>query len=627
MVSAWTSGRPALIIVANCRVKTTTSRVFTPPPNLKLILSCLGAGRTCTTTMRFLRRWAMTSSRDGRSTSPCWRSPFRVRAVYWKTGMIHSRRRLAARGNLGLTGLRRAGLRQRFPLIHRLLADHAQEFVGVRAHAEALVLTHLAVHVQLVERIEERLHPVLLPGLHRRLDLVDLVVADQGPDGGGADHDLRRHHPAAPLRLLEQSLGDHPLQHKGELRPDLGLLVRREDVDDAVDRLGRRVGVERGERQVAGLGDGERRLRGLEIAHFADQHDVRVLPQRVLERRREAVGVGSDLALVDDAALMAVDELDRILHRDDVSLQLLVDLVDHRGERSALPGAGGPRDEHQAARPLGQLRHDLGETQVVERADVERNLPDDERHAATLLEAVAAEPRQVLDPEREVELVLGLEALLLALGQHRVGERQRVLGRQHFVGGGVRDVAVDAQLGPLPRHDVQVGGVFLDHLLEQRPQVHRHAAVSFTTSSSVVTPRLTFTIPSIRSVSMPSFTACSRSSSVEPPFSTMRRTALVIAITSYSPCRPLYPVSAQVSHPWPLMNVRCFASASGMPKACSSSSEYLCSALQLEQTRRTRRCATMRFTALATLNGSIPMSIMRVTVDGASLVCSVDSTR
>src|SRR5216117_3626489 len=43
--------------------------------------------------------------------------------------------------------------------------------------------------------------------------------------------------------------------------------------------------------------------------------------------------------------------------------------------------------------------------------------------------------------------------------------------------------------------------------------------------------------------------------------------------------------------------------------------------------RRTSRCATIRFTALATLNGSTPMSTMRVTVDGASLVCSVDSTR
>src|SRR5439155_10832210 len=167
----------------------------------------------------------------------------------------------------------------------------------------------------------------------------------------------------------------------------------------------------------------------------------------------------------------------------------------------------------------------------------------------------------------------------------------------------------------------------LDHLLQQLPQVHAHAAVSFTTSSRVVTPRLSFTMPSMRSVSMPSFTACSRSSSVEPPFSTMRRSALVIAITSYNPCRPLYPVPPQVSHPWPLKNVRCFASASGMPRACSSSSEYLCSALQLEQTRRTRRCATIRFTALATLNGSIPMSIIRVTVDGASFVCSVDSTR
>src|SRR5439155_177810 len=64
-----------------------------------------------------------------------------------------------------------------------------------------------------------------------------------------------------------------------------------------------------------------------------------------------------------------------------------------------------------------------------------------------------------------------------------------------------------------------------------------------------------------------------------------------------------------------------------MPKALSSSSLYLCSCLQSLQMRRTSRCATMRFTALATLNGSIPMSTIRVTVDGASLVCSVERTR
>src|SRR3989442_1729971 len=52
-----------------------------------------------------------------------------------------------------------------------------------------------------------------------------------------------------------------------------------------------------------------------------------------------------------------------------------------------------------------------------------------------------------------------------------------------------------------------------------------------------------------------------------------------------------------------------------MPRALSSSSVYLCSCLQSLQMRRTRRCATIKFTALATLNGSMPMSTMRVTVD------------
>src|SRR2546422_2067264 len=36
---------------------------------------------------------------------------------------------------------------------------------------------------------------------------------------------------------------------------------------------------------------------------------------------------------------------------------------------------------------------------------------------------------------------------------------------------------------------------------------------------------------------------------------------------------------------------------------------------------------TTLFRSLATLNGSIPMSIMRVTVEGASFVRSVESTR
>src|SRR3712207_7139233 len=48
------------------------------------------------------------------------------------------------------------------------------------------------------------------------------------------------------------------------------------------------------------------------VPHLADQDDVRVLAQRGLEAEREARGVRAQLALVDDAALVRVQELDRV---------------------------------------------------------------------------------------------------------------------------------------------------------------------------------------------------------------------------------------------------------------------------------------------------------------------------
>src|SRR5690606_4739319 len=164
------------------------------------------------------------------------------------------------------------------------------------------------------------------------------------------------------------------------------------------------------------------------------------------------------------------------------------------------------------------------------------------------------EPCKVLDAEREVQLVLGLEPLLLVLREDRVGQVERVLGRQHRVRHGVDDLTVHAQLGPLARSDVQVAGAHADHLFQQRTQVDGQrlpvtagtrgrtifchqvldhvAAVSLMTSSSVVMPRETLSRPSMRSVSMPSLSACSRSSSALAPFMIMRRSAGLMAMTS-----------------------------------------------------------------------------------------------
>ena len=78
------------------------------------------------------------------------------------------------------------------------------------------------------------------------------------------------------------------------------------------------LGVQGGEHQVAGLRRGDRGADRLEVAHLADEDHVRVLAQRGLQRVGEAGGVGAELALVDDALLVLVQELDRILDRHDV---------------------------------------------------------------------------------------------------------------------------------------------------------------------------------------------------------------------------------------------------------------------------------------------------------------------
>ena len=115
-----------------------------------------------------------------------------------------------------------------------------------------------------------------------------------------------------------------------------------------------------------GLGDLQRRFDGLEIAHLADEHDVGILAQRGAQRVREAVGVAVHLALVDQAVLVLVDVLDRILDREDVLVALGVDLVDHRRQRRRLAAAGRAGDEHEAARPLGERRQHRRQPELAE---------------------------------------------------------------------------------------------------------------------------------------------------------------------------------------------------------------------------------------------------------------------
>jgi hypothetical protein len=180
---------------------------------------------------------------------------------------------------------------------------------------------------------------------------------------------------------------------------------------------------------VSGLRGGQRGLDGLQVAHFADQDHVGVLPQRRLERLGEGERVDADLALVDDAPLVADEELDGILDRHDVASLVGVDVVDHGGERGALAGAGGPGDEDEPALLAGDLLQNLGEQQLVDGGDLERNDAEDHPDGAPLLEDVDAEPAQPRNAVGEVQLVLRLELLLLVVVHDPERHPRDLLGR------------------------------------------------------------------------------------------------------------------------------------------------------------------------------------------------------
>ena len=106
------------------------------------------------------------------------------------------------------------------------------------------------------------------------------------------------------------------------------------------------------EYQVAGLRRGQGQADGLQVAHLADQDDVRVLPQRRAQRFAEAEGVAMHLALVDQALLRFVDEFDRVLDGEDVVVLGVVQVVEHRRQGGGLARTGRPGDQYQPARDV-----------------------------------------------------------------------------------------------------------------------------------------------------------------------------------------------------------------------------------------------------------------------------------
>ena len=197
--------------------------------------------------------------------------------------------------------------------------------------------------------------------------------------------------------------------------------------------------------------------------------------------RAKDCGVGADLALVDDALLVAVEELDRVLDGHDVLFARLVDRVDHGRQRGGLARARRARDEHHAARLLGEVVHGGRQPEVVDGDDVGGDQAEGGADGRALEVGVDAEARVAGDRVGEVDLPVGLEPLALVVGEDRVDDLARVGRRQARIALHAHEAAADADHRRSAGGDVQVGGAARHDVHEQvgEVEVHRPADRTF----------------------------------------------------------------------------------------------------------------------------------------------------
>src|SRR5580704_4514069 len=176
-----------------------------------------------------------------------------------------------------------------------------------------------------------------------------------------------------------------------------------------------------------------------------------------------------NFALIDQALFVVVKKFDRVFDGDHVLVALAINLVEHGGEGGGLARAGWPRNEHESARLVAEDFDHLRQSESFEALDLPWNRTEHSSHGAALVENIAAEARQALQTEREVELEAFFEPMLLRVSEHRIGQRLRVCRgeRRHIER---TQLAVHANARWTVGRKMKVTASHLDHFFQQFTQ-------------------------------------------------------------------------------------------------------------------------------------------------------------
>lgn len=303
------------------------------------------------------------------------------------------------------------------------------------------------------------------------------MVADGALDAWVDGEDFGGHDAAGGVGSGEETLGDDAEESAGELGDDLGLLLGREDVDDAVEGSGGAAGVEGGDDEVAGFCGGEGGGDAVLVAHFGDDEDVDVLAEGGAESGGEGVGVGADLALFDEAELVFEGVFDRVFDRDDHGRAGFKDAAGHGREGGGFAAAGHAGDEDEALAGGAEVCDGGGVAEFVEFRGRVWDVAEGGFDVAACEVGIAAEATDVFDGEGEVEFPVFFEfgALGVCEDGHDEFADAFAVEVDVFEGG---EAAVDASGGRGVRGEVEVGAAGFARGGEVVEDVAGHGIVS-----------------------------------------------------------------------------------------------------------------------------------------------------
>jgi len=105
----------------------------------------------------------------------------------------------------------------------------------------------------------------------------------------------------------------------------------------------------------------------LEIAKLSDQNDIRILTQSATQGRGKAFGVDAHLAMVYQAVLAFMNELDRVLHSDNMVVPVLIGIIHHRRECCGFTRPRWARHNHKSTMEHAEFfQHCAGAHQIFQ---------------------------------------------------------------------------------------------------------------------------------------------------------------------------------------------------------------------------------------------------------------------